>query len=185
MYKNIPFYEPFQHENLEVKNNIIISARGQDRKKIEGAFTAILIYANLVDYLVSTLLDNLQRMITIDSFNRFGGIFYFDGSVKKTNRPLGFLIRELEPLEFPGKKDFMDCLVRFNKLRNPIMHELMKRDPNDAAKNLDREVDNFVNTAEDILARFNTITAGILVAWRKNYPAPATSSSQQTPNAKG
>ena len=111
MYKNIYNYKPFEHENVDFKNNIINNARSQDKTKVEGVFTAVLIYTNLVDYLAKHLLVNLHKMISIYTFQRLGGVVYFDGSAKNTNLPIGELQRELKNFEFPTKKEFLDFLL--------------------------------------------------------------------------
>ncbi len=168
MYKNIQNYIPFSHENLEFKNNIINTARNQDKTKVEGIFTAVLIYTNLVDYLSKNLLENLNKMISISSFKKFGGVIYYDGSVKRNNLPIGELQRELKCFEFPNKKDLLESLEEFKILRNQVMHNLMQLDPTDTTKKFDKDLAKVTEIAEDILLKYNSTVNGLTIAWNAN-----------------
>lgn len=165
MYKNIQNYIPFQHENLDFKNSVINNARNQDKTKVEGIMTSVLIYTNLVDYLAKHLLDNLNQMVSISTFNKFGGIIFYDGSTKKTNISLGELQRELGCFEFPNKSDFIDSINEFKKLRNDVMHNLMRLDPTDTTKKFDSDLKRITEIAEDILAKYNAIVVGLTAIW--------------------
>jgi len=165
MYKNIHQFIPFQHENAEVKNNIIELARAQDRTKAEGALTATLIYTNVVDYLAKHLLENLYKMSSIYLFKQFGGVFHPDFSKKRTSLPIGQLQAELKNFTFPQKRDFLELLQEFKKLRNQAMHNLMQLDPNDATKNIDADLARIAELAEDLLAKYNVISSGLITIW--------------------
>lgn len=91
MYKDLTTFVPFQHENAESKNKFIEFARKQfqENQTAEGALAATVIYTNLIDYLVNHLLFNLRKMIGIDTYLRFGAIFYYDASKAKNNMTLG------------------------------------------------------------------------------------------------
>ncbi len=165
MYKDIHKYIPFEHDNIDFKNNIINTARNQDKTKVEGSFTAVLVYTNVVDYLAKHLLQNLSKMVSIYSFNKFGGTFFYDGSSKSYNLPLGNLIRELNYFDFPNKKDFLERLSDFNKLRIGVIHNLMQLEPNDPTNNLDASVLQIGNIAEDLLKKYTSIVNGLTIAW--------------------
>ena len=165
MYKNIHNYKPFEHENIDFKNNIINTARSQDKTKVEGIFTSVLIYANTVDYLAKHLLDNLNKMISIYTFKKLGGVVFYDGSLKTNNKPLGELQRELKCFEFPMKKDFLETIEEFKKLRNQVMHNLMQLDPADTTNKFDNDLKRIGEIAEDLLMKYNTIVAGLTTIW--------------------
>ena len=165
MYKNIHNYKPFQHDNLAFKNNVIGHGRAQDINTVPGAFSAVLIYANLIDYLARNLLENLYQMISVESFQRFGGVFFYNGSGKKTNVPLGSLIQELNFFEFPNKEDFLVRLKRFNELRIELIHNLMQLNLTGTTKKLDDDIKEVQDVAEDILLKYNTICGGIAAVW--------------------
>ena len=165
MFKYIHSFVAFQHENTETKNNIINLARTQDRTKAEGALTATLIYANVIDYIAKHLLENLCKMTSIYTFQKFGGVFHPDYSKKKTNLPIGQLQNELQLFEFPQKEDFMDLLQEFKELRNQAMHNLMQLDPQDTTNKIDKDLERIVEIAEDILAKYNTISTGLVSIW--------------------
>jgi len=182
VYKNIYNFTPFEHENVDFKNNIINAARNQDQTKVEGALAAVLIYVNLVDYLARHLLENLLKMISIQGFRAFGGVMFFDGSRQRTNISLGGICAELQSFEFPSKTDFLDSLKEFNKLRNHVMHNLMQLDPNDRTGQIDKDVVRIKQLAEDVLNKYNTICLGLTGAWNqanspRTQPGSSTASS--------
>jgi hypothetical protein len=173
MYKNIQDFVPFQHENAETKNNLIQFARNQDRQKPADALASTLIYANLVDYLARHLLENLHKMVSIFTFKQFGGVFHLDCSTKKRGLPLGELRKELSVFEFPQKADFFASLEEFGGLRNKVMHNLMRLDPNDNTTDLDKDIVRISEIAEDVLAKYNVISAGLVAIWNAaNTSAP-------------
>lgn len=165
MYQNIHSFVPFQHENAETKNNIIQLARTQDKAKVEGALTATLIYANVVDYLAKHLLENLCKMTCIYTFRQFGGIFHPDYSSKKMNLPLGQLQAELKFFSFPHKEDLLKLLEEFKSLRNKAMHNLMQLDPSDPTTDIDKDLMRMGEIAEDILVKYNAISSGLVSIW--------------------
>lgn len=183
MYKNIHNYRPFEHGNVDFKNNLINLGRNQDKTKVEGAFSAVLIYANLVDYLAKSLLDNLLRMVSLDSFLRFGGAFFYDGSRKKTNKPLGSLTEELEYFEFPNKTDFLECLRTFNTLRKGLIHNLMQLDLTGATNKLDDDIKRVGEIAEDILSKYNAICGSITTIWNTVHPQQTIPAGAGQPNS--
>ena len=177
MYTDLNTYKPFEHENFDSKNKILNYARIQDKTKVEGAFTATLIYTNLVDYLARHLLEHLNKMTTISMFRQFGGIIYYDTSRKKANVSLGSLCNELQYYEFPSKIDLMKDLSDFNKLRNQVIHNLMKLNLNAPSTQFDTDLGRISKLAEEILTKYNTITAGIATIWNAaNSVAPENKS---------
>lgn len=166
-------FVPFEHENHDVKNNLINLARTQDRNTPEGALAATLIYANLVDYLARHLLSNLQKMISIFTYKKFGGIFHLNCYEKKNNLPLGELIRELEAYEFPNRSDVIKLFKEFKNSRNEVAHNLMALDPKDTTKNIDTDITKIVAIAEDLLTKYNVIAGGLVSIWNiANAAAP-------------
>lgn len=165
MYQDINTYKPFEHEDSDSKNKIINYGRLQDKTRVEGAFTATLIYTNLVDYLARHLLEHLNKMTTILMFRQFGGVVYYDLSKKKTNLSLGSLCQELSYYEFPSRSDFLKDLQDFNRLRNQAIHNLMKLNLNAPSNQFDADLSRISGLAEEILTKYNTITAGIIAIW--------------------
>ncbi len=176
MYKNIHSYVPFAHDHIEFKNGLINFARQQNKSTPEGAFSAVLIYANVTDYLARHLLENLLKMISVQSFNKFGGVLFLEGDKKRTNLPLGELCKELKLFNFPDKDDFLHLLDEFNKLRIEVMHKLMEIEPGDTARKLDTSINRIGEIAEDLLTKYSAISSGLGVAWN-NALAPASQQS--------
>lgn len=170
MYSNIPDFIPFSHDNLDIKNNLISIARSQNSSTVEGALSSVLIYTNLVDYIARHLLENLLKMISINSFNSFGGVFYLEGDQLKTEIPLGGLCQQLSWLEFPNKKDFIKILKDFNKFRIKIVHSLMKLEPGENLEQIDKDIESIRVIAEDILQKYSVICSGLIVVWKASLP---------------
>jgi uncharacterized protein with HEPN domain len=167
MYQDITTFVPFQHENSDSKNQFIAFARKQfqENPTAEGALAATVIYTNLVDYLVNHLLKNLRKMVSIDSYLKFGAIFYFDASKARKDLTLGDASVELKNFGFPDKEDFLNELNNFRQLRNSMTHDLMHVDLTTKPQELDKKIEKIRKSAEEILARYNAISSGIANAW--------------------
>ncbi|EKD43245.1 MAG: hypothetical protein ACD_72C00396G0006 [uncultured bacterium] len=166
MQIDINNFQPFQHDKQESKNQLINFARTQDVSKVEGVFTATLIYTNLVDYLAKHLLENLRKMVCIDTYKRFGGVFYYDPNNQRINLSLGELCNNLDHFDFPDKKDLMENLRKFSKLRNQIMHNLMQLDLTNNAAQFEQDLKNVSALAEEVLLKYNIIVRGVTTVWQ-------------------
>jgi uncharacterized protein with HEPN domain len=170
MYNDIANFIPFEHGNLEFKNNLISNARNQNKTTLEGMFTAVLIYANVVDYISRSLLKNIAQMVSISSYKKFNGIFFYENGAHREfdSMPLGELIKELKNFDFPNKNDYLGRLKEFKSLRNQIMHNLLEVDPNDQTKKIDNDLEKIVKISEDLLTKYNVIVTGLTTAWNIN-----------------
>lgn len=163
---DINTFIPFQHENHDAKNQLLNLARSQGTE-LQGIFTSVLIYTNLVDYLAKNVLDNLRKMISIFSYKSFGATFCYDPSQKRIDISLGELRKELDSFNFPDKKEFLDCLNEFSRSRNRIMHNLMQIDLNNESttSQFNNDLTKISQLAEQILTKYNIIIQGITTAW--------------------
>jgi hypothetical protein len=160
-----------------MKNKLINLARVQEAEgTISGIFTATLIYANLVDYLARHLLENLRKMISINSYKQFNAGCYYDPS-KRINISLGIICKELkEGFEFPDKNNFLDLLSKFNKERTKIMHNLMQMDVdindenNEQLNKLKKDLHEISKMAEEILTKYIVIAQGVTNMWTTAHP---------------
>ena len=179
---NISSFHPFEHENLELKNKLVALARSYgEGDSIQAVFTATLIYANLVDYLARHLLENLRKIVAINSYKQFGASCYYHPT-KKSAISLGGLCNELKTgFEFNDKNDFIKLLENFNKARNKIMHNLMQVDfdigneednseDGGRLKALKDELHEISKMAEEILTKYNAIVQGTTSIWSIVYP---------------
>jgi len=159
---------PFEHKDLELKNNTINFARQQNTNELTGILAATLIYANLVDYLAKSILENLRRMISIDSYKNFSAVFFYNSSKKRINLSLGELKKELSNFCFPDKESFLQKIEKFNDKRNQVMHNLIEKNFN--AEEFNKDLKEIANLAEEILIKYNTISTGISTTWQAKYP---------------
>ncbi len=159
---------PFDHGDLESKNQLIAFARAKDKNKVEEILAATVIYTNLIDYLARHLLENLQQMCSISNYKVFGTVFYYDPSGKKMNISLGNIIRELEQFGFPDKSNFLKELGSFSEIRNRITHDLMKLNLKSNTNQFDQDLEKIGKSAEEILSKYNSIVVGITVIWQQS-----------------
>lgn len=67
---------------------------------------------------------------------------------------------------FPDKEDFLQELNNFRQLRNSMTHDLMHVDLDAKPESMDKKIDKIRKSAEEILARYNVISAGIANTWK-------------------
>lgn len=161
---------PFEHQNLEYINGSLNLARQQRQSgTAEGMMAATVIYTNLVEYLATNLLSNLDQMIFLLSYHGFNGVFFVKSKTTKQKRPprtLGQLSSALDNFEFPDNKDFLSLLQRFSSTRNIIFHRLLAVSQEELNKGVvDQQFTDLHNLAEEILDKYNTITRGISTTW--------------------
>ncbi len=168
-------YTPFEHSNLNYINGLINYARQQKQTNTaEGIFSACVIYANLVEYLVKNLLSNLKQMVYLVSFFQFGGVMFMKNNFDRFNEStLGALKNELNNYEFPDKPDFQRNLDEFLRSRNSLFHRLMDKTTQEEVNKLDKDVIDIQNKAEELLQKYNVITNGLGTSWTKiAHPLP-------------
>lgn len=163
-------YIPFEHKNLEYINGSLNLARQQRQGgMLEGLMAATVIYTNLVEYLVSNLLENLQQMVFILSYHNFHGVFFVKSQEKtkqKSPRTLGQLRNFLADYEFPDSPDFLALIQKFSETRNVIFHRLLKMTKEDMDKGvIDKQFSDLHELAEEILDKYNAITKGVTTIW--------------------
>ncbi len=159
---------PFEHKDLEYINNSLNLARTQRQTaQLEGMMSATLIYTNLVEYLADNLLENLHHSIYLSSYRDFQGTFFMknqEAVKKELPKPLGKLISSLELYEFPDSTGFLILLRKFGEKRNKIFHRLLKI-PKEELAGIDAEFVALHNMAEEVLNKYNALTAGMATVW--------------------
>lgn len=177
---------PFEHQNLEYINGSLNLARQQRQSgTAEGMMAAAVIYTNLVEYLASNLLDNLQQMIFLLSQRSFHSIFFVKSRIKdksRSPRTLGQLRYNLADYEFPNSANFLLLIEKFASTRNAIFHRLLTVSKKDLDEGkVDEQFSILHNLAEEILDKYNTIIQGVEIAW---YSAVASQQTDQ-PQTRG
>lgn len=158
-------FVPFQHNNLGYIQTVINIARSQDNSNLQGALTSTLIYINAVDYISFHLLDNLIEMDSLITNHHLNGVFYRNDK-GPNSMPLHRIIEELEKYSFPLKEDFVENLKNFQKVRNPITHNLLSlRQEQINSGEADNFILNIKTIAEQLLDQYDTIVRGVLDEW--------------------
>lgn len=169
MKNTLKDYVPFEHDNLDYKNNLISIARDHKRQTtFEHSVSSIVLYANLVEYLTNDLHRNLRQIVYLLSYHGFQGVVFPKGLSQKVKpKTLGVLISELESYEFPDKIDFVRVLGVFNSARNDLLHKLMEKKGEQEINKIDKTIAEVQEYAEEILEKYNVITEGIKNAWNR------------------
>lgn len=172
-------YVPFEHDNLEYVNNLIAFARQQRQNNTsESVIASSVIYANLVEYLVTHLLKNIEHMVYLSTYFQFQSVFFMKSDEKKlNNRTLGQLKNELNYYEFPDKMEFMKLLELFSASRNSLLHRLMSRKTQEEISKLDGDIVDIQTRAEEVLQKYNVITEGLKSIWQKVTASTSTAST--------
>lgn len=186
MKNTIEEYIPFEHKNIEYINGSLNLAREQRQGGfLEGFMASTLIYTNLVEYLADHLLNNLQQMFFLISYNDFNGVFFIKNRGKnkiKSPRTLGQLRNALGDYEFPDSTDFLSSLQKFSETRNAIFHRLLIISKEEIDKGItDQQFFILHNLAEEILDKYNKITSGIATIW---YSTAKPQLKRETPTAE-
>lgn len=174
-------YIPFEHDNLDYINGLIAFAREQKTKNTpESVIASAVIYANLVEYLVTHLLKNMRQMIYLVSYFQLQGILFYKCSEKKFHsKTLGQLKAELSDYEFPDKVEFIKILEKFNSSRNNLLHRLMEKKTEEEINKLDKDIIAIQENAEEILQKYNVISQGLQNIWATITQVPPTPTTEE------
>lgn len=156
-------FQPFIHENLEIKNELIQLARNArvNERKLENDLASVLIYSNIAEYLAENLLETLNHFIYQNSYKDFAGILF----VKSVSRPgkmtLNQTVSEIEKFSFPDKENILACLRKIAEARNKIFHNFAKSDLNSIKELLNTDLPIIQDECEAVIIKINTIYAGL------------------------
>jgi uncharacterized protein with HEPN domain len=158
-------FQPFTHENLEIKNELLNMARqarvNVPEKKIENDLASVLIYSSIAEYLAENLIDNLTHFVKTSTYNDFAGILFIKKINTREKMPLGIIIQELDKFEFPDKTEIINCFRNISSSRNRIFHNLAKSDLDETVELLSKDLPIIQERCEDLITRINTIYAGL------------------------
>lgn len=153
-------FKPFEHDNLELKNELVELARNIiSDESLEKRLAAILIYWNIAEYLAENLLDNLNHIIRENSYKSFAWILFLESASWGNNRTLGQLIIEIKKFSFPDKDWIVNCLQKIVESRNKIFHNFAKSNLETIGNLLNDDLPAIWNECEDLILRINTIYA--------------------------
>ncbi len=160
-------FQPFTHENLEIKNELLQMARnarpstGEDRK-LENDLASVLIYSNIAEYLAENLLENLNHFVRESTYKDFAGILYVESvSSDNGNMTLGMTIRQIEKFNFPDKVKILACFRKITESRNRIFHNFAKSDIETIGELVNKDLPIIQDECEEVITRVNTIYVGL------------------------
>ncbi len=166
MKKEKKKFQPFTHENLDIKNELLQLARnarvqGQERK-LENDLASVLIYSNIAEYLSENLLENLSHFVQQSTYKDFAGILYLENvCVPDKKRTLNQISEEINKFSFPDKENILACLKKIAESRNRIFHNFAKSDIETIKKLIQTDLPIIQDECEDLITRINTIYVGL------------------------
>ncbi len=175
-------FQPFTHENLDIKNELLQMARnarpasGQERK-LENDLASVLIYSNIAEYLAENLLENLNHFVRESTYKDFAGILYIESvSSDNSNMTLGMTIRQIEKFNFPDKIKILACFRKITESRNRIFHNFAKSDIGIIGELVNKDLPIIQDECEEVIIRINTIYTGLGKILRPQEQLPEKSS---------
>jgi|GEM_PF-4635105 len=148
---------PFVHEELEVKQNFLTSAREfAVSQEPEKQFAAALLYANLADYLATHLHESIK--LACHNATRT----YYNGSLTSIVRdesgiPLGKVIQGLDGYLFPSKDLIVPLLKKIKKNRDKIMHGLVKSPSKEIIETAEKSFSELTDDVEQLVVYIDDI----------------------------
>lgn len=155
-------FQPFTHDNLDLKNELVGLARNLKTKSdSESHLVAVFIYISITEYLATHLLENLRHFVYKGNYYQYAGILLIDERGDRKIRTLGQVIVELRKYDFPDKREILATLENISNLRNNIFHNLAKVDSSELTKMLTSDLPQIENLTEDLIEKINVLYAGL------------------------
>lgn len=160
---------PFQHEHLDIKQELLQMARNikipeqeQNTTQIQIDLASVLIYSNMTEYLAENLLESLNYHIKKSTYKEFAGILYINCTYSEDNNmTLGTLIRELNKFNFPDKENILKSFKKISESRNKIFHNLAKSDLDGIGKLIKEDLPIIKDQTEKLIEKIDIIYAGL------------------------
>ncbi len=150
---------PFLHQDLETKNQLLDIARDFRKKDIDkdlgSHFASALLYANLADYLAANLLCGLQEMAEEATREYLNGRIVIRQK-REMNIPLEKTIKKLKEFEFPSREKILELLADIKKCRNKVAHEIFKT-PSNEMEIIGRSIAEICDKTEELVNVVNSI----------------------------
>lgn len=162
-------FVPFQHEHLNIKQELLQMARNIKTPEQEANTTSIqidlssvLIYSNMTEYLAENLLESLNYHIKKSTYKEFAGILYINSTYsEESNMTLGTLIKELNKFSFPDKENILKAFKKISESRNRIFHNLAKSDLEEIGKLIKEDLPTIKEQTEKLIEKIDIIYAGL------------------------
>lgn len=168
-----------EHEHLEIKNNLLDSARAMwASNDFEKQLASLIIYASFAEYLAEHLLGSIKYAVENASYTQYGAILYLNSNDKKSNKPLTMYdyINRLESYEFPDKVNIIPLLKSVGQARNKLFHDFARIKPEDADK-LDQYVKSIQEGTEELIDRVNMVESTVKTL--TNYSSVAQTTQKE------
>lgn len=109
-------------ENLELLNEL--ADESFSSQTLSGMLASVLMYHQIIEAMCLHLLENCHFQIQLAVYPAM-----IDFSIKE-NKMLGSYIQELKnSITFHKKDDFINKVTEFNGIRNELIHEMRKNNP--------------------------------------------------------
>ncbi len=153
---------PFDHDNLDIKNNLLNLARQSwDSGDFEKKLASLIIFASFAEYLAEHLLDTVRYAVERASYQSYGAVIFLKADDTKA-KPLNMsdYINRLSNFEFPDKKDTLKLMKTIATARNKLFHDFARITLEEAAI-VDKYVEDIKEGTEELITKVNTIEGSI------------------------
>ena len=173
---------PLGHDNLDIKNELITYARTlKGKPEFENQLAASFIYVSFAEYLAKNLLENLRHFVYQGTYDQFAGIIHIDQRDEKTNKPLGFLLGEIDKYDFPDKHGIRTLLSRILMLRNNLFHNFAMADLAELERIVLDDLKELQDKTEDLIKKINTVYGGLGKILIPKYTTPEKTEDTKEP----
>lgn len=158
--------QPLEHENLDLKNNLLQSARTMwSSGDFEKQLASLIIYTSFAEYLAEFMLRSVRYAVERASYHTYGGIVHSlsePSNSKSSQRPLNMsdYVSRLEGYSFPDKDNILPLLKNIAKARNDLFHNFARIKPSEGSR-LDKYSSDIHDDTEDLIDRVNVVAESI------------------------
>lgn len=152
-------FKPFEHDDLELKNQLIDYARKiKDTDTMEAQLGCAMIYASFAEYMAGHLLDNLRHLMYQSTYRDFAALLFVDQRPKKSDKPLtmGGTVGRLKTYGFPDKEAILELLASIGNSRNNLFHNFAKSDVK-GFEVLTADIESIKEDSEELFEKINTL----------------------------
>jgi hypothetical protein len=172
-------FRPFEHDDLELKNNLITYARAiAAKEEAEAQLASAMVFSSFAEYVSGHLLDTLRHLVYQTTYNYFAGILFIDQRNTKEVRTINKMVGGLKGYQFPDREKILELLEKIAKSRNNLFHNFAKSDIK-GFEGFDEDILIIRESTEELLTKVNIIYTGLQKVLTKSDDITETSGKKE------